>query len=462
MPDGHAGLPEPRRGRALAGGLRRALRPRRPRSGCDSEVERRASGRRRRVGGETADGERERFDVLVVASGHNEVAAWPSPPYPGATSSPASSCTRSTSARAGTSRAGDVMVVGMGNSAMDIATDLSHFAARTLLSVRRGSWVIPKRLLGKPADQVIRPWVAVHVPWRLRQPIAQTLLKLTVGRPEDVGLPGARGRAVPVAPDDLRHDRLAHRARRDHAEAGDRGARARRRAVHRRHARGRRRDRVVHGLPRDDPVPRPRARRRGPARRCASTSASCTSTAATCSSSGSCSRPARRSRSSSASRSCSPSTSTGRWAPPSPQRMRADAELRFRRARGALGRPRPADDARRLRRLHARARGRDRARARAGGAGRRVSRRAIVTGAGGAIGSALVDALRERGWEVVGLDLAAAPRRASSPATSPTTRRSPAAVPQAIERLGGARRARQQRRPRRPGERRAACPTSTS
>src|SRR5687767_15146354 len=30
-----------------------------------------------------AAGERERFDVLVVASGHNEVAAWPEPAYPG-------------------------------------------------------------------------------------------------------------------------------------------------------------------------------------------------------------------------------------------------------------------------------------------------------------------------------------------------------------------------------------------
>src|SRR5919112_2941783 len=81
------------------------------------------------------------------------------------------------------------MVVGMGNSAMDIASDLSHVAARTFLSVRRGSWVIPKRLLGKPADQVIKPWVAVHVPWRLRQPLSQLLLRITVGPPERYGLP---------------------------------------------------------------------------------------------------------------------------------------------------------------------------------------------------------------------------------------------------------------------------------
>ena len=142
---------------------------------------------------ETADGTREAFDVLVVASGHNEVPAWPSPPYPG-TDAFAGRQLHALDFGHGSDFAGRrVMVVGMGNSAMDIATDVSHFAARTLLSVRRGSWVIPKRMLGRPADQVIRPWVAVHVPWRLRQPIAQSLLRLTVGRPEDVGLPPPAG-----------------------------------------------------------------------------------------------------------------------------------------------------------------------------------------------------------------------------------------------------------------------------
>jgi cation diffusion facilitator CzcD-associated flavoprotein CzcO len=82
----------------------------------------------------------------------------------------------------------------MGNSAMDIASELSYVAARTLLSVRRGSWIVPKRLLGKPADQVVKPWAAVHVPWQLRQPLAQLLLRATVGPPERLGLPApARG-----------------------------------------------------------------------------------------------------------------------------------------------------------------------------------------------------------------------------------------------------------------------------
>src|SRR5215212_8065652 len=81
------------------------------------------------------------------------------------------------------------MVVGMGNSAMDIVTDLSYVAERTILSVRHGSWVIPKRLLGKPADQVVKPFMAVHVPWQIRQPLSQTLLRVVTGPPERYGLP---------------------------------------------------------------------------------------------------------------------------------------------------------------------------------------------------------------------------------------------------------------------------------
>jgi thioredoxin reductase len=147
--------------------------------------------RRRPDGGWDVDGEP--FDVLVVASGHNEVPSWPDPPYPGADAFGGEQLHALDFGHGRDYEDQRVMVVGMGNSAMDIATDISHFAARTLLSVRHGSWVIPKRMLGKPADQVIRPWVAVHVPWRLRQPIAETLLKLTVGRPQDVGLPAPEG-----------------------------------------------------------------------------------------------------------------------------------------------------------------------------------------------------------------------------------------------------------------------------
>jgi Flavin-binding monooxygenase-like len=141
---------------------------------------------------ELETGEVERADALAVANGHNEAAKWPDPPYPGEFAGRQLHALDYSDPE--DFRGQRVVVVGMGNSAMDIATDLSYVAERTYLSVRRGSWVIPKRLLGQPADQIIRPWVAVNVPWRLRQPLAETLLRITVGPPERYGLPPpARG-----------------------------------------------------------------------------------------------------------------------------------------------------------------------------------------------------------------------------------------------------------------------------
>ena len=136
---------------------------------------------------ELADGSSHDADAVVVASGHNEVARWPDPPYPGTFDGEQLHALDYEEAERFAGRR--VLVVGMGNSAMDIASDISLVAETTLLSVRHGSWVVPKRLLGKPADQVVKPWAAVHVPWRLRQPLAQALLRLTAGRPEHYGLP---------------------------------------------------------------------------------------------------------------------------------------------------------------------------------------------------------------------------------------------------------------------------------
>jgi NAD(P)-dependent dehydrogenase (short-subunit alcohol dehydrogenase family) len=66
-----------------------------------------------------------------------------------------------------------------------------------------------------------------------------------------------------------------------------------------------------------------------------------------------------------------------------------------------------------------------------------VSRNAIVTGAGGAIGSALVDRLCERGWRVAGLDLEPDDTRDTIACDVTDPDSVAQAVPAAIERLDG-------------------------
>lgn len=85
-------------------------------------------------------------------------------------------------------RGKNVVVVGGGNSAMDIASELSSrsIAKKLFISMRRGVWVLPKYINGKPADKAaLPPWM----PLELGRKLAKGLLIKAVGRMEDYGLP---------------------------------------------------------------------------------------------------------------------------------------------------------------------------------------------------------------------------------------------------------------------------------
>jgi dimethylaniline monooxygenase (N-oxide forming) len=130
------------------------------------------------------------YGVLVVANGHHWDPRWPDPPFPGAFAGtvlhahdyvdPSEPCDL---------HGKRVVVVGMGNSAMDIACELCRpgVAARLYLSARRGAWVAPNYLFGRPLDQL----GLTHplVPWRLQSLAAGLLLRALVGAPWRFGLP---------------------------------------------------------------------------------------------------------------------------------------------------------------------------------------------------------------------------------------------------------------------------------
>jgi hypothetical protein len=56
-----------------------------------------------------------------------------------------------------------------------------------LLSARRGVHIVPKYLFGRPADAT--GGAISFLPWRLRQSLAQTMLRVGVGKPQSYGLP---------------------------------------------------------------------------------------------------------------------------------------------------------------------------------------------------------------------------------------------------------------------------------
>lgn len=81
-----------------------------------------------------------------------------------------------------------VMVVGAGNSAMDISSELSQrpISEKLFISMRRGVWVLPKYMNGQPADKAVLPsWM----PTKLGRKLARSAIKKRVGNMEDYGLP---------------------------------------------------------------------------------------------------------------------------------------------------------------------------------------------------------------------------------------------------------------------------------
>ena len=115
-----------------------------PAEGGGYDVTVRAAGRRAR------EPETRHYDHVLVANGHHWDPRWPEPASPAARPSPA------TQMHAHYYRTPDVLegkrvvVLGIGNSATDIAVESSRVARETYLAMRRGAHIVPKFMFGRP------------------------------------------------------------------------------------------------------------------------------------------------------------------------------------------------------------------------------------------------------------------------------------------------------------------------
>jgi cation diffusion facilitator CzcD-associated flavoprotein CzcO len=137
-------------------------------------------------GGWDVDGER--FDALVVCNGHH----WDPrhPDFPGEFDGEVIHSHDYIDTRDPLDMHGKrVLVVGIGNSAVDITSEVSRkgVAERTFISTRSGAWVLPKYILGRPADTVVK--TIPQLPLRLQRRLGAVLQRLVSGKPEDFGLP---------------------------------------------------------------------------------------------------------------------------------------------------------------------------------------------------------------------------------------------------------------------------------
>ncbi|MHB8718587.1 MAG: flavin-containing monooxygenase [Candidatus Dormibacteria bacterium] len=131
----------------------------------------------------TASGATATHDALVVANGHHRVPRWPDPPIPGDFAG------RQMHAHDYVGPDGfagkRVVVVGMGNSAMDIAVELS-FVCSVRLAARRGAHIVPKFAFGQPIDRFN---TSLPIPWAVKRAFFDLIIRSSIGRPESVGLP---------------------------------------------------------------------------------------------------------------------------------------------------------------------------------------------------------------------------------------------------------------------------------
>jgi hypothetical protein len=136
-----------------------------------------------------SSGEVRTYRAVAVCNGHHWDPRWPTPAYPGTFTGEQMHAASYIDPFAPIDmRDKTVLVVGMGNSAMDISCELSprHIARKLLVSARRGVYIFPRFMLGRAADKgKVYRWL----PLGLQTALSKWIYRRVVGRMEDYGLP---------------------------------------------------------------------------------------------------------------------------------------------------------------------------------------------------------------------------------------------------------------------------------
>lgn len=143
----------------------------------------------------TAQGVSERFDAVVVASGHQGVPAHPEWAEAFEGDYLHSHAYRNPEPFTGKR----VLVVGVGNSGLDIAADLAPFAASTTTAARSPVLIMPRMILGVPSARVMGKLLKPWMPWRVQRQIMRSVSRVYHGRMEQWGLRTPKTRTHPAS-----------------------------------------------------------------------------------------------------------------------------------------------------------------------------------------------------------------------------------------------------------------------
>jgi cation diffusion facilitator CzcD-associated flavoprotein CzcO len=139
---------------------------------------------------EDADGKEEtmRYRAVLVANGHHWDPRWPEPPFPGAEDFEGEQMHAHYYREPEVLRDKRVLVLGIGNSATDIAVESSRIAEKTFLAMRRGAYILPKYMNGRPTDEAASP-IMTRLPLPVQRFFIGRMLGITAGDMTAYGLP---------------------------------------------------------------------------------------------------------------------------------------------------------------------------------------------------------------------------------------------------------------------------------
>ena len=136
----------------------------------------------------TTDGEARPYAGVVIATGHNREPRWPD--IPGTfTGTLLHACHYKSPTQPLEIAGKRVLVIGGGNSACDIAVDCAPHAAATVLSLRRGYYLVPRFIMGRPADLRGERLLKMRLPLWLRRIVSLRAIDREIGLPWRHGLP---------------------------------------------------------------------------------------------------------------------------------------------------------------------------------------------------------------------------------------------------------------------------------
>ena len=147
-----------------------------------------------------------RYSAVLVANGHHWDPRWPEPAFAGADTFSGEQTHAHYYKTFDAYVDKRVLVLGIGNSACDIAVETSKVAERTFLAMRRGAHVIPKYLFGIPTDHLTTSPLGHMRYSRIQRGIAEVIMRLARGDVTKYGLPKPDhkiGQAHPTISDDL-------------------------------------------------------------------------------------------------------------------------------------------------------------------------------------------------------------------------------------------------------------------